>query len=391
MTTSLDTRIHDGVPDALAQELATWRSAAGFEALAAPWTRLAAHANAGRIDVHTVEARRSGSVVAIGFVHVVRKLAIGDYTGGVIEGFTRRARRVGWTPLAFDVGYLEIPFANRPGVLVAPGVDDETRAEAWRAIVLAADRGLRVDALCVKGSTRDPIGASALAKSELAYLPFAETWLLELPSAGTDGPPSSEAWLASLSSTRRRHVRVSKRTFLDAGGTFETIEDPASIAEHLSVLFDRTLARARARGDLPLPMSADARLYRSLHAELGAAASVRVSRVEGEIVGFTLELRSHDTLFMRFVGLDYTRSESSGAYFASYADMIERAASEGRRYVDLGTGTGEVKQRVGARRIDTHYRVAFRRWLAPARPLLTRMLASRFGEATKSAPDVTGA
>lgn len=383
MSGRVETRLHAGVPEALARQLATWRSPAGVEAVAVPWSRLVAQANPGRVSLHAIEVRREGAVEAIGLVHVVHGLAIGDYAGGALETITRLGRRVGRTPLAFDVGYVELPHFNRPGIFTAPEIDAPARAQAWRAIVDAADRGLRVDALCVKTSSRDPVGMRALEGTGLAFLPFTENYLVTLPGE----PPSAETWLAQLGASRRRHVRVSRRRFEDAGGSFETVRDPAPIADELEALFERTVARARARGDLPLPMAAGAALYRELHTQLGDAACVRVARIGDDIVGFTLQLRTADALFMRFVGLDYERSHASGAYFASYSDMCETAASEGRRFVDLGSGTGEVKRRVGAERWDVHYRVAFRRWLAPARGLLTRMLASRFGTGAESPPD----
>jgi hypothetical protein len=82
-------------------------------------------------------------------------------------------------------------------------------------------------------------------------LPFSELNVLELPG----NLPSFETWLAERSRNFRSNVRRNRRIFAKSGAVLETVIDPAAHSEKLTELFDRTAARAKSRGEIPIPMS----------------------------------------------------------------------------------------------------------------------------------------
>lgn len=372
--------VEDGLDANLAAELRAWKAPRTFDAVAVPWTLLTRDANPGKVDLLTAVARRDGAICAVAIVHVVRRLAVGDYTGGALGAITSWTRRIGYTPLTFDVAYLEVPFTNLGGMCFAPNLGDGDRAALWDEVLDALDSHLRCDALCVKGTVDDAIAAEVLRARGMMPLPFADLHMLEIPGE----TPSYDAWLEQRTKGRRSSIRSTVRRFAKEGGTLETLLDPSPVADDLAALFARTCARARRTGELPLPMSADAAFYRSFAKRMGDRAAVRVARVGGRLAGFLVHAYAHDTLFMKFVGMDYERSVASQAYFRLFHDAVEQAALRGLRHVDMGTTTFHVKGPLGCVRRPACYHVEFRRALRPVGPIFRRLLARRFGEAASS-------
>ena len=249
----------------------------------------------------------------------------------------------------------------------------DEQATILKTVVQTLDRQLPVDAICVKATAKSPI--LSCLNPDMLELPFIELNVLELPGS----PPSFETWLAERSQKFRSNVRRNRRIFAQSGAVLETVIDPASHAEKLVELFDRTAARAKSRGEIPMPMSVGVPFFQHFHRYLGDRGSIRLARVGETIVGFSMLLFGHDTIFFKFTGLDYDISPQNMTYFEIDYDTIDSAVARGLRYVDMGSGTSHVKAPLGCQQIPKTYHIQFRRFLRPFGGIMSNLLGSRFG------------
>lgn len=199
--------LFDAPPPSLRDALANWYSPNGFESLVIAWSELACAANPGKVELRWLVVHRESVLCAVGVVHIVRGLAIGDYVGGTLEWLTQVGRRIGYVPLTVDVAFLEIPFANCEGIFFSKDVDIDEQAAILQAVVQTLDQQLPVDAICVKATAKSPI--LSCLNSDMLELPFIELSVLELPG----NPLSFERWLAELTRKFRGNVRRHRRTF----------------------------------------------------------------------------------------------------------------------------------------------------------------------------------
>jgi predicted N-acyltransferase len=373
-TTPYRVELFNDPPASLRDALANWQSPNGFENLTIAWSELACAANPGKVELRWLVVHRESVLCAVGVVHIVRGLAIGDYVGGVLEQLTQVGRRIGYVPLTVDVAFFEIPFANREGIFFSKEVTIDEQAVILQTVVQTLDQQLPVDAICVKAIAKSPI-LSGL-NSDMLELPFIELNVLELPG----NPPSFETWLAERSHKFRNNVRRNRRIFAKSGAVFEKSVDPAAHAEKLAELFDRTAARAKSRGEIPMPMSVGVLFFHHFHTHLGDRGSIQLARVGETIVGFSMLLFGHDTVFVKFVGLDYEISPQNMTYFETDYDAIDIAVERGLRYVDMGSGTSHVKVPLGCHQIPTTYHIQFRRFLRPFSGIMSTLLGSHFGD-----------
>jgi predicted N-acyltransferase len=361
-------------PSVLRDALAKWQSPNGFESLTIAWSELACAANPGKVELRWLVVHRESVLCAVGVVHIVYGLAIGDYVGGVLEWLTKIGRRIGYVPLTVDVAFFEIPFVNREGIFFAKEVDSDEQAAILQTVVQTLDQNLNVDAICVKAIAKSPI--LSRLNSDMLELPFIELNVLELPGS----PLSFETWLAERSRKFRNNVRRNRRIFAQSGAVLETLVDPASHAETLTELFDRTAVRAKSRGEIPIPMSVGVSFFEHFHTHLSDRGLIRLARVGETIVGFSMMLFGHDTAFFKFTGLDYEISPQNMTYFEIDYDTIDIAVERGLRYVDMGSGTSHVKAPLGCYQIPMTYHIQFRRFLRPFSKIMSTLLRSRFGE-----------
>jgi hypothetical protein len=369
--------IHEDLPGDFVAHLHSFRTAGGFETLAVPWSLLARDTNPGRVELRWIVVRRGTKVCGLGVAHLIRRLAVGDYVGGVVERLTNVGRRLGYTPLAFDVAYLEAPSTNRPGLYFAPDECPAERARITRRVATVLAETLPVDAVCLKATDDEPLrGCEDMG---LAALPFEPGHVLELPGS----PPTVETWLSALGPDRRSNTRRNSRAFHKSGAVLETVLDPAPHAARLAELYRRTALQARANGGLPMPLVVGPGFFESFQRHLGNAGHIRLARIDQAVIGFAVWLFGHDTAFLRYVGLDYDRSQDTRAYFHFYHEGVATACYRGMRFIDMGTGSTHVKAPLGGRPVATAYHIRFQRWLRPWAGILTRMLDRRFGQLSR--------
>ncbi|NJK34280.1 MAG: GNAT family N-acetyltransferase [Oscillatoriales cyanobacterium SM2_2_1] len=266
-----------------------------------------------------------------------------------------------------------MPFTNREGIFFSQEIEIDEQAAIVQNVVQTLDQLLPVDAICVKATAKSPI--PSCLSTDILVLPFIELNVLEFSA----NPPSFETWLAGRSRNFRSTIRRKRRTFAQSGAVMETIIDPASHAEILTELFNRTAAHAKSRGEILMPMSVGVPFFEHFHKHLGDRGLIRLARVGEKSVGFSMLLFSHDTVFFKFTGLDYEISSQNMTYFEIFYDIIDRAVERGLRYVDMGSSTSHVKAPLGCRQISKTYHVQFRRFLRPFGGIMSNLLGSRFG------------
>ncbi|MBL1179205.1 GNAT family N-acetyltransferase [Pantanalinema sp. GBBB05] len=366
--------LFDTPPPSLRDALANWQSPNGFESLMIPWSELACAVNPGKVELRWLVVQRESVLCAVGVVYIVRGLAIGDYVGGALERLTQVGRRIGYVPLTVDVAFFEIPLANREGIFFSKEVDIDEQAAILKTVVETLNQQLPVDAICVKAIAKSPI--LSCLNSDMLELPFIELNVLELPG----NPLSFETWLAERSHKLRSNVRRNRRIFAKSGAVFEAVNNPAPYAEKLAELTVRTAARGKSRGEIPIPMSIGVPFFEHFYTHLEDRGSIHLARVDEAIVGFSVLLFGHDTVFGQFLGLDYEISRQNMTYFEIYYDTIDSAVERGLRYVDMGSGTSHVKIPLGCRQIPKVYHIQFRRFLRPFSGIMSTLLGSRFGK-----------
>uniref|UniRef100_B8HL96 BioF2-like acetyltransferase domain-containing protein n=1 Tax=Cyanothece sp. (strain PCC 7425 / ATCC 29141) TaxID=395961 RepID=B8HL96_CYAP4 len=370
-------------PKALLDSLSILESDNGFESLIVSWSELTRDSNPRRVELCWLVISQENVLRAVGVVHIIHKLAVGDYVDGPLKKITEFGRRIGYAPLSVDVAFLEIPFTNRSGLVFHADVSLEERTLITKTVIEYLDRELSVDAICVKDIKSNYV--LDYKKSNTIVLPFVELNILKLNGES----PTFEQWLAERSPNYRSTIRRNLRTFQKSGAIIETIIDPAPYSQCLADLYNRTATKALMRGDLPYPMAVNSCFFENFHAKMTDRGIIRIVRIENTIVGFTTLLFGHDTLFFRFIGLDYELSPQSRTYFRLLYDTIEIAISKGLRFIDMGSGTSHVKAPLGCEQIPTVYYVHFRRFLKPVSRLMNFWLSDRFDNTFSSSETVS--
>lgn len=129
-----------------------------------------------------------------------------------------------------------------------------------------------------------------------------------------------------------------------------------------------------------MSMSVGVPFYEHFYTHLGDRGSIRLARVGKTIMGFSILLFGHDTVFGKFAGLDYEISPQNMTYFEIIYDFIDSDVERDLRYVDMGSGTSHVKAPLGCRQIPKTYHIQFRRFLRPFSGVMSNLLGSHFGD-----------
>lgn len=145
---------------------------------------------------------------------------------------------------------------------------------------------------------------------------------------------SFDGYLAGLSKNRRKHVHRDLRRFTESGCRIEiTALEP--YVDQLAPL----LGNVQRHHGVDIPDELHAGYLRGCaRGELAGQAVVFQCFDGDRLIGFTLAFAHHGRLTMRVTGLDYERTEVTGAHFSllCYAPL-RYALEHGVRTIDLGT------------------------------------------------------
>jgi len=169
--------------------------------------------------------------------------------------------------------------------------------------------------------------------------------LLTLDATLTLPPGGWDAYLASLSRSRRHGVRRDARRFAESG--LRVMHRPAG---ECAADAGRLMAATEARYGHYADAAGLAAAFAEQAAAMGDVAEVVLAVEEDDTAtGFCLYYRWGDVLYVRAVGFDYELSRQAGEYFElMYRQPILTAYEHGCRGVHLGIEASDAKARRGA-------------------------------------------
>jgi uncharacterized protein len=156
-----------------------------------------------------------------------------------------------------------------------------------------------------------------------------------------------DGYLATLTSRRRGRVLRERRMYLDGPARSVVSTGPDALGADLVDL----RGNLRVRHGLPEQRERTEAEFASLTRWCGDRLVVIRSVVDGETVGFVINLRHGDTLFARTAGFDYDRLGSRDfCYFnVVYYDALEWGLPRGVRRLELGLASYAAKRTRGCR------------------------------------------
>ncbi|ACY18637.1 GNAT family N-acetyltransferase [Haliangium ochraceum] len=309
-----------------------------FGSLAIPWCELVRRAHPNALSLRYLTIRREGRDAGLGILYIIHRMDLAPFISPRLGTVTRWLGRIGLHPLAFDLGFLEIPLMNLPGVLLTPEFEpmrDTITAEMLRVL----RKRLDMSALCVKCEPHT-VGPETLAQRPLR-IPYLDNAMLTLEYADYEG------YLAQFRSPRRRVMRKTRRRFFRQGGQFEVHERVGEFAPELHRLFQSTSARAEAKGMLPMPFEISREFFEGLDSLGDGKLHLTLVRVDGELASFIFTLHDGASREVKYYGADYERSLAVQAYFNLACYEIELAIEAGCDLLHMGTTSKEHKERLG--------------------------------------------
>ncbi len=245
-----------------------------------------------------------------------------------------------------------LPAPNAEGLLVGP-------REGYQTHVLGASGATSAELADIVGRLRKEAAAADPAGQTCVAMYLGTDDVLALREAGVTTPPvllEADAWIevpegglpaweASLSRNNRSNARTDIRRFRDAGYRIEQ----ATVAECWPRLGELASATQAKYGHDTSP-DLELKSLRN-HAEcMGDAARVALLHAPDGLVGFLIHYVWHDTMALRWIGLDYDRLADAREYFnLCYYSNIERAGELGVRWLHAGVKSVDAKARRGAR------------------------------------------
>lgn len=214
---------------------------------------------------------------------------------------------------------------------------DDVHALLEAAEALAAGRGAA--SVCLPHvDVRDTALAAVLEQRGYAWHASAEYCWLDIPPGGFD------EYLAGMSQTRRRSVRLERRAIAAAGIELRVQPLTADLAPRLGTL-DAELLRKYGN---PADPAHSTRVIATIAEALGDDVLVSLGSLDGEIIGFGLVLRSRTAAgehwFGHRAGFDYEAKGSLQLYYeVLYYSVLEQAAAAGVTVLHAGIGSTPAK------------------------------------------------
>ncbi len=304
--------------------------------IALEWTELMRATFQEKQDIVVFKIRNQGALIGIGILSIVRKLDLAKYV---------------WKPVAslfdlfatFNVGFVEIPVSNIPGVLTVEGIGKEERAHILQALCEFIWESNYVNVLCVKVDRSVEHSKASPSVPGMASLAFYPNTLLAYPY------DSFEEFSTSVWTRKKwRKCRAEKRMLADYGGRVEICHDIESVVSEVYDLYKKTAVMVKKKPHyVEMPLTITKEFYSNLSRFPGLNPSVALVKVGNLIVAYSLLLQSGRTLFFKAVGMDYELSYKTKAYFNLYYAALDYAAQQQCDKVDFGITSYEFKQWLG--------------------------------------------
>ncbi|MBN1171196.1 MAG: N-acetyltransferase [Micromonosporaceae bacterium] len=170
-----------------------------------------------------------------------------------------------------------------------------------------------------------------------AVLLECDAWL-PVPEGGFD------AWLAAMSAKRRISIKREIAAFTSAGYRIQHLP----LRECIEAIVPLAL-RTESKYGFEATVAEDLVSFHNHEQCLGDAAMVALCTLENTPVGFCLYYVWHDTIFLRWSGLDYSRLRNAYEYFnLLYYEQFRWAADREIRWIHAGIKATRAKVWRGA-------------------------------------------
>ena len=236
------------------------------------------------------------------------------------------------------------PYADRCHIALRPGLSEEDRTAALRALIAAVEREAeaRKAALVVY---KDLAGIEC-AHIEAVLGQGRYTRIRSLPVAVVDlDKPDMQAYMANLSSATRKDVR---RKLKAAGSVrIERRSRIDDVASAIDQLYEETRQHSTVRyGDFEaLP----ANYFRSVADAVGERAQFCLYWVGEELAAFNLLLLAEDGMIDKFLGMRYPLAQEHNLYVVSWIENVRFCLETKRRWLQSGQTAYRAKLRMGSR------------------------------------------
>lgn len=170
-----------------------------------------------------------------------------------------------------------------------------------------------------------------------AVLLECDAWL-PVPDGGFD------TWLAALSKKRRHYIRKEVAAFTSAGYRIQHLP-----LRECSTAIAPLAVQTESKYGFIATVAEDLATFHNHEQCLGDAAMVALCTLDDTPVGFCLYYVWRDTIFIRWVGFDYSRLRNVYEYFnLLYYEQLRWAAERGIRWIHAGIKATKTKVLRGA-------------------------------------------
>lgn len=326
---------HHDIPDTFSSSLAQRLGHVPMGASALDWVALIRSSSPENHEIVIHGIYRGEHFLGIAILSIVYGLEPARYFARPLANLLRLCLR-------FNIGFLEIPLMNLPGLLTVPGVDPIERGAILHDLRKHLRDTLKLDALSINtdGSILPSREAPCFAGTvPLGFLPNA---ILPFPYRNRE-----EYW-ADRPGKKYRKFRADSRALTQQGGRIRVHTEISTIANRVFELYRNTIRAARKKTHhLEMPISINADFFRrAFHFQRLSPRLITVE-IDDTIVASALVFKSANTLFLKAIGLDYELSVPSRAYFNLFYALLDHAAQEHCDSINLSITSYRFKQWLG--------------------------------------------
>ena len=263
-------------------------------------------------EIVVFKIHKQGAFIGLGIMSIIRHLDPGKYV---------------WRPVAsifdlvakFDVGFVEVPVSNIPGVLTVKGIDAAERAHILQALCEYIWDSQQVNVLCAKVDRTVQAASDSRFFQEMASLAFYPNTVLDFPYSSFD-----EFSTSALTRKKFRKCRAEKRALAHYGGRVEICHDLDSVVSEVYGLYKKTGEMVKKKPHyVEMPLAITKAFYENLSHFPRMRPAFALVKVGQEIIAYSLLLQSGKTLFFKAVGMEYELSYKTKAYFNLYYASLD--------------------------------------------------------------------
>jgi len=311
--------------------------------IALEWTELIRFIIEGKDEVLIFKIYKQEKFIGIATILIIRKLDPAKYLWKPIARFLQFF-------MQFDVGFLEIPLLNRPGLLTIKGIDEYERGNIIYALRQHIKDSLNLNILFTN------VDNSIKSSKELSC--FEDTLPLSFyPNTPLNYPYKNfDEYVKKLPSRKRRKYKADKKALEKLGGKIEIYKDITHIVPQIYALYKNTAKVVKKKQNyVEMPITINESFFSKLSFFNHLNPCFVVISVDDVIIADALLVKSGNTLFLKAIGLDYDLSYKTKAYFNLFYATLDYACQQNCDKVDLGTTSYQFKKWLGCTLNPAHY------------------------------------